>query len=350
MIPAWFKVAAAAVILVVVAPSDSLTQEPKPEPKPLVNADVIKMVKSGIAERTVIRAVQTSPNEFDVSPDALIALNNEGVSAKIQDAMISAANRSRARRAAGRPVSSRAGAGRAGAIEAALPPGLPLVDMLLGDQRVSVRPEKTTLAQSKKKPASLGELAKDRAFAEGVRTGVGAARKVGGQTTGSLLGGAAQTAAALFDSKDGSTITYVWMVAGLSSQVTFKAGHHEFEARVGPEGSLSAQEFAPALVKLTPSTGGARLVGATEGKVRHNTDPAVDWALYSRFIEDRVDVRLSSVTPGVWRGATHAPLPPGEYAVVLRPVAKDRRFSGAEIASNEGAGLAFNYVWAFSVR
>ena len=43
-------------------------------------------------------------------------------------------------------------------------------------------------------------------------------------------------------------------------------------------------------------------------------------------------------------------LAPGEYAVVLRPISKGKKFSGAEVVQNQGPGLLFNSAWSFTVK
>jgi hypothetical protein len=42
-------------------------------------------------------------------------------------------------------------------------------------------------------------------------------------------------------------------------------------------------------------------------------------------------------------------LMPGEYAVVLRPVSKAKKFSGGDVARGQGDGLMFDSAWSFQV-
>jgi hypothetical protein len=65
-------------------------QAEKSEKKPLTNADVVSMVKAGLGESTIVLAIQHSASDFDTSPQALIALKNQGVSQKVLDAMLTA--------------------------------------------------------------------------------------------------------------------------------------------------------------------------------------------------------------------------------------------------------------------
>ena len=62
------------------------------EQSPLTNADVIKMVKGGVPESTIISSIQSSPTKFDLSVAALTGLRKAGVSEKIIEAMRAAGN------------------------------------------------------------------------------------------------------------------------------------------------------------------------------------------------------------------------------------------------------------------
>jgi len=47
---------------------------------PMTNDDVIKMVKGGLGDATVLQAIETSEPAFDTSPDGLVRLKQNGVS------------------------------------------------------------------------------------------------------------------------------------------------------------------------------------------------------------------------------------------------------------------------------
>ncbi|HEX7177338.1 MAG TPA: hypothetical protein VF240_18920 [Pyrinomonadaceae bacterium] len=55
---------------------------------PLTNFSVVKLVRAGFREKTVIAIIRTRPARFDLSPDRLIDLKKNGVSEKIILAMI----------------------------------------------------------------------------------------------------------------------------------------------------------------------------------------------------------------------------------------------------------------------
>lgn len=56
---------------------------------PMTNADVIKLVRSGLGEDTVIQAVNAGEPGFDTSPDGLVNLKQFGVSDRIIQLLIS---------------------------------------------------------------------------------------------------------------------------------------------------------------------------------------------------------------------------------------------------------------------
>ena len=58
--------------------------------KPLTNADVIKMVKAGLDESTILLAIKNRTSQFDTSPDALIDLKTQGVPQNVINAMLGA--------------------------------------------------------------------------------------------------------------------------------------------------------------------------------------------------------------------------------------------------------------------
>jgi hypothetical protein len=57
---------------------------------PLTNNDVVKMVKAGLPEATIVDAIATSDPQFDLSSAGLQALSQAGVSSKVVRAMLAA--------------------------------------------------------------------------------------------------------------------------------------------------------------------------------------------------------------------------------------------------------------------
>ena len=57
---------------------------------PLTNNDVVKMVKAGLPEATIVNAIATRDTQFDLSATGLQALGQAGVSSKVVRAMLAA--------------------------------------------------------------------------------------------------------------------------------------------------------------------------------------------------------------------------------------------------------------------
>jgi hypothetical protein len=57
---------------------------------PLTNNDVVKMVKSGLPEATIVNTIATSDTQFDLSSAGLQALSQSGVSSNVVRAMLAA--------------------------------------------------------------------------------------------------------------------------------------------------------------------------------------------------------------------------------------------------------------------
>lgn len=64
-------------------------QENKPK-KVLTNADIVMMTQNHFDDETLIKIIQVSETDFDISGDALIALKNQGVSSAVLRAMLQA--------------------------------------------------------------------------------------------------------------------------------------------------------------------------------------------------------------------------------------------------------------------
>jgi hypothetical protein len=58
----------------------------------LTNASIVKLVKAGFKEKTVITIISNRPNKFDLDPEQLIQLKRQGVSENIILAMLALQN------------------------------------------------------------------------------------------------------------------------------------------------------------------------------------------------------------------------------------------------------------------
>jgi hypothetical protein len=64
------------------------SQGQSPKDSPLTNADLVRLVKAGVSENTILRVMQVSETNFTTSADALIELKQHHVPDKVIDAML----------------------------------------------------------------------------------------------------------------------------------------------------------------------------------------------------------------------------------------------------------------------
>jgi hypothetical protein len=234
-------------------------------------------------------------------------------------------------------------------------PAVRILSGASGKPEIQIPLEKTQLAQTKSKATSLnamaGESAMNQTMQNGINTVTSQATSRAG-TFGSIAGGpAGGLLNGLATQRKPQAVTYIWAVTGLTSSTQIDAGPASFAVSLAGVPGVNPEEYEPAIIKLTPTTAGSwRLAGATQGKEGAGTSAAMDWPVYSGFIEDRVALKATRTGPGLFQIAAAAALIPGDYAVVLRPVSKEKRFSGVDIARNQGDGTMFNSIWTFAVK
>jgi hypothetical protein len=346
--------------------------------KPLTDSDVIKMTKSGLGESTILAVIQASPCNFDGSPNALIAMKNVGVTQNVLNAVLAAAasksspTTTSAPGSQSWPPSGKAASQNVTPASSSPPPLVavpsapkePTVLQLAGTQPGAaasqgpspVSLEKNQLVQTKTKASSLGGLAGNSLTAQALQAGSNtASTEVLLHTSGSTGGVVASQAGSIFGSMVTNrrpSVTYIWAVAGPTSATQANSNQPRFSLNFAGWMNVNADDFEPCIVKLTPTPAPNiwRLVGASRGKEDATSSSAVDWQVYSNFLEDRVPIQLKKTSPGVFDISVTAPLEAGEYGIALRPVSKNLKFSGADIARNQGNGKVFNSVWTFEVE
>jgi methionine-rich copper-binding protein CopC len=318
--------------------------------KPLTNADVIEMVKSHMAESVVISAIQSGPTKFNTSASELIRLKKLGVTDNEMNAMIAASNK--ASDAAAPAHSAGATANASSAI-----PGskshVPKLYVTKGGAAQELPLEKTQLAETKTKPSSMKNLAADSAVTQAMQSGINTATYSAAAHMNSGIGGTAvQQAGSIFSgvlSHRTPSVTYVWGVPNPASPNVLQTVSPSFALDFSRAIGINADDYEPTIVKLTPAQNTCRIVGATQGKADARSSPAADWQIYSHFLEERVATRAEKLEPGKYNLSPASQLQPGEYAVVLRPVSKDKKFSAGDVARAQGDGLMFDAIWTFQI-
>src|SRR5262249_40803299 len=213
--------------------------------------------------------------------------------------------------------------------------------------------EKTQLATTKNKPSSMKSLAGDSAVSQAMQAGINTASVDAATHMNSGVGGSAvQQAGGIFSGAIAHrtpTVTYVWGVPSPASTNVLQTVSPSFLMDFSRVIGVKADDYAPVIVKLTPAQNTCRIVGATQGKADVSASPAADWQVYSHFLEERVPTNAEKLGPGKYKGAPASELAPGEYAVVLRPVTKEKKFSGGDVLRAQGDGLMFDATWTFQI-
>jgi hypothetical protein len=353
-------------------------------PKFLTNDDVVSMVKAGQEEGTILNAVQNQGTDFDVSAKAVLKLKKSGVSKRVIDAMISivkeqkeaaaavitlaqdkaAAEEAEEKAEAAKEEAARAAraAARSAAATAATP-GQPTVVVLQGEQRQALTIAHTQIVPTQSQSSSLDGLAKDGSLTSSLTSvmqnlTMSGLMKPGGSGIGSMamaanpILGPAMIGMSLFAKhKAASTpVTDVWAIPGQKSETVVHNKQATFDVQFDAIPGINVDEYEPILIRLQTSQANSRLVGATTATPREMQSSSADWNLYASFMEQRVPAQATKVGPGHYWLQPSSGLGQGEYGIVLRPINKQKKFSGSNVGQNIGDGLVFNCVWSFGVQ
>lgn len=320
--------------------------------KLLTNEDVVAMVKGGLGETTIIAAIQSQDSSFDVSAGALLALKKNAVSSHIMDAML-AANKQQAQSKALAAVPAAAPAPAANAQQPQIA-GQPAVLVVQGGSKQAIPTARTQIAQTKTKASNLNALAMDGALGQAmtsmaVQAGTMAAMRSGSVMGASMMGPASMAVGGFLGHRK-PTVTHVWALPGQKSETVLHTAQPAFEIHYESIPGVNADEYEPVILKIEPTNNNFRLVGATQAKQDAFEASAADWGMYSSFIEERVPSQSKKLAAGSYQLQPSTALGPGQYAVALRPLNKDKKFAGSSVSQNTGDGMMFNSAWAFEVQ
>ena len=334
--------------MVVLAQTFSAAQQSQ---KPMTNDDVITMVKNKMPETVVVSAIQARSSKFNTSTTELIRLQKSGVTENELNAMIAASNKGAATDSSPKP--SAVSTPDASAAVPVSKSHMPKLYVTNGGAARELPLEKTQLAETKTKPSSMKSLAADSAVTQAMQSGINTAAYGAATHVNSAIGGSAvQQAGSIFSgvlSHRTSTVTYVWGVPSPASTNILQTVSPTFAVDFSRAIGIKADDYEPAIVKLTPAQNTCRIVGATQGKADVRSSPAADWQMYSHFLEERVATHSEKLEAGKYNVSPASQLQPGEYAVVLRPTSKDKKFSGGDVARAQGDGLMFDALWTFQI-
>jgi hypothetical protein len=355
------------------------TQPGLPQKPLLTNAEILKMVKAGLQDSTILSVIAASDSDFDVSVDGLLALKEAGVSAPVMDAMLAAKSKKPTPAQAPRVVSSispspgalpqsamtqgygsttmtpqmavmmsqMGGMGGMSGMGGTMfvPPALPKINLLLGTDQKLMTSSMAQMAQSATKGGPSAGSAAGSTLRTFVTQGLSfAAIAGGGMFAGPAMGIASGMMGGMMGGHHGMpTTTYVWALPGHTASYVMPTTRPKFDLEFGNIAGLDPDRYEPVLVHLPQTRDNYRLVGATKQKMSY-MGPGQPQSMID---EERTPLQATRLGRGHMQLEPAAPLAPGEYGVVLRPTRADKPKKGV---SQSGAEQGVFYsVWDFSV-
>lgn len=335
------------------------------------NDDVVEMTNAGFAESTILAAIAANDSRFDVSPHALVALKEAGVSEAVIEAMltIAAANKKAA------SASSKAGTAAAAAPMPAAPmpaaPPAELVQLAALVERLAAQQDAAAAAQRAPDPPPSADPAPhawvlnaaERMELPPTIAQVAFTDDKGGKRLETLqglaskalvfvnpaVGGIATTLGGLFHPGNPER-TAIWALAGSAAPRELGAAP-SFEVEFGTIPGVDPDEYQPAIVRLVQTKDNYRLVAAAKTEGAKGSPPD------GPIVEEPVVTGLTQLGRGHYRASAKTALPTGEYALVLRPIEKDergrrrRRKNEASLGELLGSGTTqiLYFTWDFGV-
>jgi hypothetical protein len=303
---------------------------------PMKNGDVIQMVGSGLGDDAVIDLIQSSGTQFDLSSSGVAGLKKAKVSAKVIAAMkaAEAARLAAAKADAASVAASPAGSQTASAAMqvapavAALPPcqavpvpaaasqqAMAAVTIVAGGNIQPLPPAMTQVAQTGTGPAGSGAglLSLDKLATSNLSFASLSSKALMFMPQVAV---ATKLISTFHHAGKPPATTVAMALPGAHAAVVAPPPSFALDVQYGNVVNLNPDEYQPVLVQLTPSSTSFRLVGARQLVQQANGLAPQQGAI----TEKRVEVKASQLDRGHVTLEPAAPLPPGEYAVVLRAV------------------------------
>ena len=355
------------------------TQPSLPQKNPLItNTEIVKMVKAGLQDSTILSVIAASDSDFDVSVDGLLALKEAGVSGPVMDAMLAAKSKKRIpapavtvvpnvpsspsampqsamtpqmaammSQMAMNPMGGAGGMGGMSGMSAVtyVPPALPKINLLLGTDQKPMTSSMAQMAQSATKGGPSAGSAAGSTLRSFVTEGLSfAAIAGGGMFAGPAMGIASGMMGGMMGGHHGMpTTTYIWALPGQTASYVMPTTRPKFDLEFGNIAGLDPDRYEPVLVHLPRTKDNYRLVGATKQKMSY-MGPGQPQSMID---EERTPLQTTRLARGHMQLEPAASLAPGEYGLVLRPTKADKPKKGM---SQSGAEQGVFYsVWDFSV-
>jgi hypothetical protein len=309
--------------------------------KPLTNADVVKLLENGFGDEQIIRTIEASPSQFDISADALIELKKAGVSQTVISAMLKAAPKTT-------PVASESPP----APVVSTPPAQPYALIASTTTKPVLSANVPTVVQTKAKGDNLGTILADSVVQDISSTAItsvaaSAITATPGVATLPIVGAAGAVMLKMPGMRRDPTFTYVYALAGRQSSTVIDTTNLNFELFFGDVVGANPDDFEAVIIKISPTNNNWRLIGAQKTKAKYFESGE---RTELNFIEEKVLSKTTKLGRGHVQLEPEKPLTEGEYGVVLRPVSKSQKISLKDTLYRQGEGILVGIIWDFSVR
>lgn len=142
--------------------------------------------------------------------------------------------------------------------------------------------------------------------------------------------------------KSKSTYSLVYVISGGTAHTSFSSSAPKFELLYGNIGGLDPDKYDPAIIRLHPTENNYRLIGALKVKGGKSS--------FTDFIEDRLPTKVTRIDRGHSKIDLVNPLPSGQYALILRPLANvGANADGLLERLKTNSSDVFSFVFDFSI-
>lgn len=317
--------------------------------KPIVNSDVIRLVKNGFADDQVIAVIEASEPKFDVSVDALIELKNAGVSQKLIETILLAGRSPQVPSAGG----STAGTDAATVpVANSAPPSQPYIQIVRNSDRSILPPHAPTMIQTNAKGDNMATILADDSVRNVASTAITSAATTAilagpGIAAIPILGVAGAAISRLPGLRRDPAITLVYALEGRQSANIIASDRPKFELFFGDVVGANPDDFIPVIVKVSTTNNNWRLTGAQKTTAKNMQSRT---RTEFKFIEDLIPSRITKLARGHVSIEAQNPLQPGEYGIALRPTSKTWKVDVNDLVSKSGEGALVRPVWDFAIR
>ena len=146
-------------------------------------------------------------------------------------------------------------------------------------------------------------------------------------------------------------VAYVWALPPLTAPA--KVIDHRrptFIVQYKDVPGVSPDDLVPALVRLSASPTGHRVVSMARSRADQISRTTADWEVMRDLRQEVVRSAVQVLESGTARVQPQDDLPPGDYAVVVRAVAR-KKLAGVQVLSpSTGEGRVFSAAWVFTIK